>query len=48
MVIRDDYNPWTASTLRLSIENLLPTDEVAGELVFVGRHGNFGAPRAIG
>ena len=28
--IRDDYRPWTASTLRLSSEILLPADEVAG------------------
>ena len=29
-VITDDYGPWTASTLRLSSEILLPADEVAG------------------
>jgi hypothetical protein len=30
LVMRDDYGPWTASTLRLSSEILLPADEVAG------------------
>ena len=47
MVIRDDYAPWTASTLR---EILLPADEVAAWLASVGfgRHGDFGSPRAIG
>ena len=30
LVVKDDYGPWTASTLRLSSEILLPADEVAG------------------
>ena len=35
MVIRDDYGPWTASTLRLSSEILLPADEVVSVKVSI-------------